>query len=214
MVGVFDGGKSAVNSEMWCNLNQLQADFDRQGNMSSVLVRTEGSAQMDALIKAVADDRTVGAAATKEQDYYASMTSSGLPLQILGTFVASIMAIGSGFGAMNTMYAAVARRSREIGTLRSLGFSRKSILSSFMFESISLSLLGGLLGCFLALPMNWVTTGVGSFSTFSEIAFNFRVGPRAIIIGLTFAMVIGAVGGFLPALAASRRDLLTTLREA
>ena len=182
--------------------------------MSSVLVRTAGLAAMDSLIKQVADDRTLGAGATKEQDYYASMTSSGLPLQILGTFVASIMAIGSGFGAMNTMYAAVARRSREIGTLRSLGFTRKSILASFMFESISLSLLGGLLGCLLSLPMNWVTTGIGNFSTFSEIAFNFRVGPRAIAIGLTFAIAIGALGGFLPARAAARRDLLTTLREA
>jgi ABC-type antimicrobial peptide transport system permease subunit len=149
----------------------------------------------------------------KEQDYYANMTSSGTPMEVLGLSVAVIMAIGSGFGAMNTMYAAVARRGREIGTLRSLGFSRKSILVSFMFESVLLSLAGGIIGCLIALPLNGLTTAVGSFQTFSEIAFNFRVGASAILAGLGFAAIIGALGGFLPALAASRRDLLQSLRE-
>ena len=127
-------------------------------------------------------------------------------MEVLGIAVAVIMAVGSGFGAMNTMYAAVARRGREIGTLRSLGFSRGSILGSFMFESVVLSLLGGILGCLIALPLNGLTTAVGSFQTFSEIAFNFRVGALAIAIGLGFAVVIGALGGFFPALAAAARS--------
>jgi putative ABC transport system permease protein len=214
VVGVFTGGQSAVNSEIWVDLNQLCADFDRQGEVSSVLVRATGPAELDELIRAVKDNRQLNATALKEQDYYAGMTSSGAPLQVLGMFIATIMAIGSGFGAMNTMYAAVARRGREIGTLRSLGFSRASILRSFMFESVALALVGGVLGCMIALPLNGVTTGVGNFETFSEVAFNFRVGPDAIMVGLLFAAVVGALGGFLPARAAARRDLLTALREA
>jgi putative ABC transport system permease protein len=214
VVGVFDGGESAVNSEIWCDFNQLRADFDRQGNMSSVLVRATDAGAADRLIDQIKYDRQLDATALPEQEYYANMTTSGVPLQVLGTFVAAIMAVGSAFGAMNTMYAAVARRGREIGTLRSLGFSRRSILASFMAESVALSILGGIIGCVLAWPLNWVTTGIGNFETFSEIAFNFRVGPLAIAVGMGFAATIGLVGGYLPARAAARRDLLTALREA
>ncbi|HEY0911830.1 MAG TPA: ABC transporter permease, partial [Bradyrhizobium sp.] len=214
VVGIFSGGRSAINSEIWCDLNQLRPDFDRQGEMSSVLVRAQSPAEVNQIIAAVKDDRLLGATAKTEASYYADMTNSGLPLQVIGTFVAGVMAVGSAFGAMNTMYAAVARRGREIATLRALGFSRRSILSSFLLESIALSLIGGLIGCLLALPLNSVTTGVGNFATFSEIAFNFRVGPSTVAAGLIFAAVIGAIGGFLPARAAARRDLLTALREA
>jgi putative ABC transport system permease protein len=214
VVGVFDGGESAVNSEIWCDLGQLQSDFDRQGNMSSVLLRARDREAADRLIEQIKYDRLLNATALHEREYYANMTTSGVPLQVLGTFVAAIMAVGSAFGAMNTMYAAVARRGREIGTLRSLGFSRRSILASFMAESVALSILGGIIGCVLALPLNWVTTGIGNFETFSEIAFNFRVGPLAIAVGMGFAATIGLVGGYLPARAAARRDLLVALREA
>jgi putative ABC transport system permease protein len=213
VVGVFSGGDSAVNSEIWCDLNQVAADFDRQATWSSVLVRADSPASLDKLIDDIKNDKNLNATALKETDYYASMTMSGAPLQFLGISVAVIMAIGSGFGAMNTMYAAVARRGREIGTLRSLGFSRVSILQSFMFESVCLSLLGGILGCLIALPLNGLTTAVGDFATFSEVAFRFRIGLVAISVGLIFSIVIGALGGFLPSLAASRRDLLQSLRE-
>src|SRR5690242_21021908 len=114
---------------------------------------------------------------------------------------------------MNTMYAAVARRSREVGTLRVLGFSRGSILLSFLIESLLLSILGGLLGCVLVLPLNNITTGIGSFVTFSEISFNFRVSPEIKAAGLAFAMIMGAVGGCLPASAAAKTEILSALRE-
>ena len=114
---------------------------------------------------------------------------------------------------MNTMYAAVARRSKEIGTLRALGFSRGSIMLSFLVESLLLSMLGGILGCVLVLPLNNVTTGVGSFVTFSEIAFNFRVDPASMITGIAFAMVVGAIGGLFPARMAAHKDVLVALRE-
>ena len=123
------------------------------------------------------------------------------------------MAVGSGFAATNTMYAAVARRSREIGTLRVLGFSRGSILLSFLGESLLLSLLGGILGCLLVLPLSGITTGMTNFTTFSEIAFSFQVTPAIMVTGVCFAMFLGAMGGFFPARSASKKEILTALRE-
>jgi ABC-type antimicrobial peptide transport system permease subunit len=111
------------------------------------------------------------------------------------------------------MYAAVARRATEIGTLRVLGFSKNSIMLSFLMESLLLSGLGGLVGCLLVLPLNNITTGIGSFVTFSEIAFNFRVSPEIMLIGVTFALVMGAVGGLFPARMAARKEILVALRE-
>src|SRR5256885_10919194 len=127
-------------------------------------------------VRTTSHDHRLGSSAYDEKEYYARLTASGAPLQVLGFSVAVIMAIGSAFAATNTMYAAVARRTREIGTLRALGFGRWAILQSFMLESIFLALVGGMLGVLIALPINGLTTGVGSFATFSETAFKFRVG--------------------------------------
>jgi len=138
---------------------------------------------------------------------------SGRILQYLGIFISVIMALGSSFAAMNTMYAAVARRSREVGTLRVLGFSRGSILLSFLIESLLLSIVGGLLGCVLVLPLNNITTGIGSFVTFSEISFNFRVSPEIMAAGVVFALIMGALGGFFPARSAAKTEILTALRD-
>ena len=213
VVGVFKVGDSAANSEMWVDLNQLRGDFEQQGGSSSLLIRTQSDAAQANLAKMVADDQRLGSAVMGEKEYYAAMTLSGAPLEALGFAVAVIMAIGSAFAATNTMYAAVARRTREIGTLRALGFGRWSILWSFMLESVCLALLGGILGVLIALPINGLTTGVGSFVTFSEVAFKFRIGPLAILLGLTFAAVIGAIGGFLPAWSASKKDVVSAMRE-
>lgn len=213
VVGVVDTGQSAAGSEIWADLNQASADFNRQETLNSVLVRATDAAALPALINSLNDDRQLSVGAQTEQEYYQRQTSAGAPLQFFGILVAVIMAIGSSFAAMNTMYAAVARRAREIGTLRVLGFSRGSILLSFLLESLLLSLLGGLLGCLLALPLNNVTTGIGSFVTFSEIAFNFRVDLPAMLIGILFALVVGAIGGLFPARNAARKEILTALRE-
>ena len=142
-----------------------------------------------------------------------SQTSSAAPVQYLGIFVAIIMAVGSSFAAMNTMYAAVARRSKEVGTLRVLGFSRGSILFSFFIKSVLLSLLGGIIGCLIVLPLNSVTTGMMSFTSFSEIAFNFRVSPEAMAIGIGFATLMGAIGGLFPARMAAKKEILVALRD-
>jgi putative ABC transport system permease protein len=214
VVGVFKAGDSAANSEIWGDLDQIRGDFERQGGSSSLLVRLNSASQIPEFTKTIADDQRLGSGVIGEKAYYAALTSSGAPLEVLGFAVAVIMAVGSAFAATNTMYAAVARRSREIGTLRSLGFGRWSILRSFMFESIFLSLLGGVVGVLITLPINGLTTGVGNFSTFSEVAFKFKVGPVAILSGLLFAAVIGALGGFLPAWAASKKGIVAAMREA
>jgi putative ABC transport system permease protein len=165
------------------------------------------------LRKLIDDDQRLSVSVLGEKKYYADMTSSGTPLKALGFSVAIIMAIGSAFAATNTMYAAVARRTREIGTLRALGFGRWAILRSFLLESIALALIGGMVGVLIALPINGLSTGVGSFVTFSETAFKFRITPRAIAWGLTFSALIGALGGFLPAWSASRKGIVAAMRD-
>jgi putative ABC transport system permease protein len=214
VVGVFRAADQSANSEIWCGFNRLAQDYERDGGSSSILLRLDSPASFDAFKKNLDDDQRLGVSVQKEKDYYAAMTSSGLPLQILGFTVAVIMAIGSAFAATNTMYAAVARRSREIGTLRALGFGRAAILFSFITESVCLSLLGGIVGIFLALPINGVATGVGNFSTFTDITFKFRVSPSAMMWGLAFAAIIGAIGGFLPAYAASKKDIIQAMRDS
>jgi putative ABC transport system permease protein len=213
VVGVMDGGQSALNSEIWGDLGQVSSDFNRQDGLSSVLVQAADKATVPVLINSMNDDQRLNVKAITEQEYYDRQTISGAPLQALGIFVSIIMAVGSSFAAMNTMYAAVARRSTEIGTLRVLGFSRGSILFSFFLESLLLSILGGLIGCILVLPLNNVETGIGNFMTFSEIAFNFRVTIPIMIIGVAFALMMGALGGVLPARMAAKKEILIALRE-
>jgi putative ABC transport system permease protein len=214
VVGVMDAGRTAANSEIFCDLAQLASDQNRETGLSSVLIRAADPVSMQALMTDLKEDRTLNADAVTEKSYYEAQTSSAAPIQFLGMFVAIIMAIGSSFAAMNTMYAAVARRSAEIGTLRVLGFSKLGILTSFFIESVLLSLLGGILGCLLVLPLNNFTTGIGSFVTFSEFTFDFRITPGIMLTGIAFAVVMGAIGGLFPAGAAARKEILAALRQA
>jgi putative ABC transport system permease protein len=213
VVGVMDSDSSATNSEIYADFNQMAGDFNRQDGPSSALIRATDAVAAQAIINSVNDDQRLNSNARTELDYMDSQTNSAAPVQYLGVFVAIIMAVGSSFAAMNTMYAAVARRAKEVGTLRVLGFSRGSILTSFFLESLLLSLLGGAIGCLLVLPLNTVTTGMMSFTSFSEIAFNFRVGPEAMALGIGFALIMGAIGGVFPARMAARKEILVALRD-
>ncbi len=213
VVGVMDGGASAVNSEIFGDIGQVSSDFNRQDALSSALVQATDEATALALINSLKADRRLTVDPLTEKAYYDQLTSTSAPIQILGLFVCVIMAVGSAFAAMNTMYAMVARRSKEIGTLRVLGFTKGSILLSFFIESVLLCLLGGLIGCLVTLPLNNITTGIGSFVTFSEVSFNFRVTPAIMAIGLAFSALLGAIGGFLPARQAANKEILTALRE-
>jgi putative ABC transport system permease protein len=212
VVGVMSAGNGASNSEIFGDLNQVSADFQRPEALSSVLLRASDLIAAHALIEDIRTDRQLNLDAQLETDYYKAQTSSGLLIESLGIFVSIVMGVGSSFAAMNTMYAAVARRSQEIGTLRVLGFSKGSILFSFFLESILLAALGGLVGCLLVLPLNGLTTGIGNFVTFSEIDFHLQVTPRIMALGVLFAMILGAVGGLFPARNASRKEILAALR--
>jgi len=212
IVGVMDADGGAQNSEIWGDSNQVSSDLQRIETMSSVLIAARDEVTAKALINDISSDQRLETTAVSEKEYYAQQTVSAAPIEYTGIFVAMIMAVGSSFAAMNTMYAAVARRAKEIGTLRVLGFSRGSIMTSFFLESVLLSGLGGLLGCLLVLPLNGITTAVGN-ANFSETAFNFRVTPEIMAMGIVFAVVLGTIGGLLPARMASRKEILTALRE-
>src|SRR5271169_3653627 len=213
VVGVFDAGGSAYESEIWCDVNQMASDFDRQGGFSSAYLHATDAIAADALKNRVSDDQRLKLEGVLETDYYAKQTRSGTPIKIIGWVVAIIMAIGSSFAAMNTMYAAVAYRSREIATLRVIGFSRPSILTSFVFESVLLSLLGAAVGIVLMLPFNGMTTGTSNAVTFSEIVFSLRMTPVVVGVAIAFAIIMGLFGGMAPAWHAARRDILGALRD-
>lgn len=212
VVGVFDSGGTAYDSEIWGDVNQIAADFDRQGAFASAYLRATDPVAAEALKNRVSDDQRLKLDGTLETDYYEKQTSAGGAIKYIGFFVAIIMAVGSSFAAMNTMYAAVAYRSREIATLRIIGFSRPSILTSFVIEALLLSLLGALVGIVLMLPFNGMTTGIGNSVTFSETVFSLHMTLGVAIAAIAFGLIMGFVGGFFPAWQAARQDILTSLR--
>lgn len=213
VVGVMDGGKSATNSEVFGDGNQVAQDFNRPDTYSSALLQATDEVTAAALKKSLESDRRLNVTVMSEKEYYDAQTISAAPVQFLGFFVCIIMAIGSSFAAMNTMYAAVARRAKEVGTLRVLGFTKGSILVSFFLESLLLSLVGGLIAILITLPLNNVQAALGNFMTFSETSFNFHIGPEIIIAGIVFSLMLGALGGLLPARQAAKKEILTALRE-
>ena len=212
IVGIFDAGGTAHDSEIWGDVNQMVTDFDRSG----VLVGAS-SCHGSGLGRGPEESGQRRSASQAqwplETEYYAKQTSSGGAIKVIGWIVAIIMAIGSSFAAMNTMYAAVAYRSREIATLRVIGFSRPSILTSFVLESLLLSLLGAMLGIMLMLPFNGMTTGTQNQVTFSEIVFSLHMTPAVVLSAVVFALIMGLLGGFAPAWHAARRDILSALRD-
>src|ERR1700756_5313098 len=213
VVGVFDAGGSAYESEVWGDVNQMASDFDRQGGFSSAYLRATDPISADALKNRVSDDQRLKLEGMLEADYYAKQTRSGAPIKIIGIVVGVIMAVGSSFAAMNTMYAAVAYRGREIATLRVIGFSRPSILTSFVLESLLLALLGAIVGIILMLPFNGMTTGTQNQVTFSEVVFGLQMTPGVVIAAIIFAVIMGLFGGIFPAWHASRREILAALRD-
>lgn len=215
VVGHFESGGSAFESEIWGDNSALQPALQRGGGFQSITFRLRDPAAFAALEKTLEEDPRLQVQVRREREWYADQSSMlANTIRILGVFITLIMAMGAVFGAMNTMYAAVQSRTREIATLLVLGFSGFSIMLSFMAESVLLSLLGGALGCVLALPINGIVTSTTNFSSFSEVAFAFRVTPNALIAGMLFAAGMGVVGGFLPALKASRQTIAASLRGA
>lgn len=212
VVGHTDGGKSAFDSEIWMDADEARAIFDRD-QYSSLLVRPIDPAAATNLIRRIESDKRLQLLVRAESEYYAEQMSTAKPIQWLGNFLAIAMSVGAIFAAMNTMYASVGARTREIGTLRVLGFRRRSVVASFLVEGAFLASLGGLLGCGLSLFMNGYAVGTLSFATFSETVFEFRVTPWLMTKGLVFSVVVGLLGTLFPAIRASRLPVISALKS-
>jgi ABC-type antimicrobial peptide transport system permease subunit len=212
VVGVFDAAGTAFDSEVWADENFLGSSRKRLA-YSTVLARPSDAAASKNIVDAVKNDNRLKLEVKTERKYYEEQTSGLFGILILVGFVTVFMVIGAILGTMNTMFSAIAGRTRELATMRALGFKRRAILMSIVIESALVSLLGGVAGVLLALPINGISTGTTNFRTFSEIAFNFRVDASVAVTGIVIALLAGLAGGLLPAVAAARMPITRALRE-
>jgi putative ABC transport system permease protein len=213
VVGVFSAAGSTFESEVWADVDQLRSAFGRQGIVSSMRVHLTNASKFDAFKAEVESDKTLQLGVHRESTYYEeSGEGTSTFVTVLGVMVAIIFSLGAMIGAAITMYAQVANRVREVGTLRALGFSRFAILTSFLIESIVIALTGGVLGILLSLPMGAAHFSTLNMATWSEIVFHFQTTPQILISALIFAVVMGVIGGFLPALRAARMSPLAAIR--
>jgi ABC-type lipoprotein release transport system permease subunit len=213
IVGVFSDDDSARESEMWTDLDVLQQDIRYRNGFAALHVVLKPGTE-DEFKLALDKDVRLRVDAVTEGEFYSAMSQFADQLRAMGLVVASILAIGAIFGGMNTMYAAVARRGREIGVLRVLGFSRANVLASFVIESVMLALIGGVGGELLAIAVAQATGLSGRLMKAGMFIFSFRLAPSAFAAGLIAAVLIGAFGGLLPALRAARLAVVDSLREA
>jgi putative ABC transport system permease protein len=215
VVGVMDAGGSAFDSEVWCDASLLNACFQRPvGVHQSVTVRLADPNAFSTFEERIARDPRLDCQVDRETEYYAKASRIMTDLILgLGSIVAGVMGLGAVFAALNTMYSAVAERTREIATIRALGFGGGSVVLSFVFEALLVSLAGGVLGCLAVLPLNGLTTATMNFQTFSRLAFAFQVTPLLLGLGLLFALLMGLAGGVPPALRAARLPLTSALRD-
>ena len=215
VVGVFDAGGSAFDSEVWGDAHLLNGAYKRPDTLSqSVTVHLTSPEALQQLQDSLTSDPRLTVDVTREIDYYAKQSTRMTTLiTILGGFVAAIMAIGAVFGALNTMYSAVAERGREIATMRALGFGAAAVVISFSIEALLISFVGGGIACLAVLPLNGLTTSTMNFQTFSNLAFAFKITPELLVKGILFALTMGLIGGLLPAVRAARLPVATALRE-
>lgn len=212
IVGVFEANGNGFESEIWGDVDVMGPAFNRDG-YQSLTMRMRDPLTIPTFNAELEGNPRMQLQAVQERQYYEDQ-SGEVSTQLLGLagFVAIVMGIGAIFGAMNTMYAIVAARSREIGTLRALGFSQQSILTSFVIESIFLAIVGGALGCLIALPANGISSAAGG-ANFAEVAFAFQITPIALGIGMLLAVLMGVIGGVLPAFRAARVPVVAALRD-
>lgn len=215
VVGVFDAGGSAFDSEIWCDSQIFNQVLKRPANIfQSATVHLASPATFQEFKDAVTTDPRMNVDVYREIDYYAKQSTAMTRLiTVLGGLVAFIMAIGAIFGALNTMYSAVAERGREIATMRAVGFSTSNVILSFLFEALLISFLGGIIGCLAVLPLNGLTTSTMNWQTFSNVAFAFKITFDLLLLGVLFALVMGVLGGLLPAVRAAVQPVSVALRE-
>ena len=215
VVGIFDANGSAFDSEVWADATVLNGSYQRPpGVFQSVTTRLRSAEEFPAFKTMLERDPRARLQAVREAEYYEAQSRTVTTLiTVLGGLVAMVMGLGAVLGALNTMYSAVAERSREIAVLRALGFGGGSVVLAFVVESMWIALIGGVLGCLLALPVNGITTGTINWQTFSHLAFAFRITPDLLGLGLVFAVLMGLVGGVPPAIRAARANVSRTLRS-
>jgi putative ABC transport system permease protein len=215
VVGIFDAGGSAFDSEVWCDSHVLAEILKRPANIfQSVTVHLQSPGSFQTLKDSLTSDPRLNVDVTREIDYYAKQSTTMTTLiTVLGGLVAAIMAIGAVFGALNTMYSAVSERGREIATMRAVGFGGSAVVFSFLIEALLIAFVGGALGCVAVLPLNGLTTSTMNFQTFSNLAFAFKITPVLLLQGILFALVMGVVGGLLPAARAAAQPVATALRS-
>ncbi len=212
VVGLMDGGSTGFSSEIWGDVSQLMQAF-RRNTYSSILFMLPGETAFDRLKQQLDADPRLTVAIQRENRFYAAQAGYlGNFLKILGTLLSVVFSLGAMIGALITLYGAVASRTREIGTLRALGFSQTSILAAFLLESLLLGLVGGVVGLVLASGLQWVTVSTMNWQSFSELAFAFVLTPRIALMALGMALMMGLLGGLLPALRAARMDVIQALR--
>jgi len=215
VVGVFDAGGSSFDSEVWCDARVLDDVYKRPSNIfQSATIHLTSANAYDQFKDAITSDKRLNLDVSREIDYYAKQSTRMTQLiTILGGLVAFVMAIGAVFGALNTMYSAVAERGREIATMRALGFGGAAVVFSFLIEALLISFIGGAIGCIAVLPLNGLTTGAMNWQTFSHLAFAFRITPPLLVGGVIFALLMGLLGGLPPAMRAAWRPVAVALRE-
>lgn len=208
----FTADGASFESEIWGENEQFQGVF-RSNAFSAVIFRLKDPGAFDEAKRAIESEQRLQLDAHRELDFYTNQSQLlGNILRFLAIMITAIMGVGAVFGAVNTMYAAVASRTPEIAVLLTLGFHPRSILASFLAESAVIALIGGIIGCILALPINGVVTSTTNWASFSEIAFAFRVTPGLLLAGMVFAVTMGVLGGFFPARRASRMPIVQALR--
>lgn len=213
VVGVFSDNGSSHESEVWTDLDMLRSTFGREGGVSSVRVVLESPASFDAFQAAVEQDKRLGLQALRETVYYEKQSEgTSLFITVLGSVIAFFFSLGAMIGAMITMYASIANRQREIGTLRALGFSRFSILLAFLIEAVMLSAIGGVVGAGASLAMGLVSFSMLNFASWSEMVFKFEATPEVLVTALGAALFMGFLGGLLPAVRAARVSPLAAMR--
>jgi ABC-type antimicrobial peptide transport system permease subunit len=212
VVGQFTAGGSSFESEVWGENEQFMPVF-RGEVFQSVTFRMKDPSAFEGVKQALENDPRVTLDVFREVEFYEGQSKQlGQILTFIAVFISSVMAIGAVFGAVNTMYAAISSRAPEIGMLLTLGFRPRSVLSSFLVESIIISLIGGVIGALLALPINGLVTNTTNWNSFSEIAFAFRVTPGLLLAGIAFSVVMGVLGGFFPARRAAKQQVVEALR--
>jgi len=215
VVGSFDAGGSSFDSEIWCDADLLNSTFQRPAGVhQSVTARLTSPDALELLERRFAADPRMRVRVERETEYYMKASQMMTTfITVLGSLVALVMALGAVFAALNTMYSAVAERSREIATIRALGFGAGAVIVSFVIESLLVAGVGGVIGCLAALPLNGLVTQTMNFQTFSHLSFAFRVTPAVMGMGLLFGLFMGLVGGLPPAVRAARLPVAEALRD-